>query len=343
MQKSAQILLPVFLLLFSCKRQENDHAVTRAFYHWKTIVAPTDYEKQQLEKLAVNKIYLKFFDVVWNKETAEAEPVAKLMVNDSAWLANKEVIPTIFITNECFYELDSIKVEALAKNITSLTDKLAVQNGVKQFKELQIDCDWSKTTRDNYFLFLKTIRKLNPGKISSATIRLHQVKYRQRSGVPPADRGLLMAYNMGDLQSAATKNSIIDVTTVDQFINNLPQYPLLLDIGLPLFSWLVIFDNDKFVGLIRNVPAGINQLTALQKEGNGYTVKKDTILDGRQLRQGQFLRLETSASEVVEAVGKKIAKKINTQQYTVSLYHLDSITLKKYSGHELENIFNSLR
>lgn len=343
MRKSVIIILPVFLLLLSCKRQENNHAVTRAFYHWKTIVAPTAYEKQELEKLAVNKIYLKFFDVVWNKETAEPEPVAKLMVNDSAWLANKEVIPTIFITNECFYESDSIKVGVLAKNITLLTNKLAVQNGVKQFKELQIDCDWSKTTKDNYFLFLKAIRKLNPDKIISATIRLHQVKYRQSSGVPPVDRGLLMCYNMGDLQTINTKNSIIDVNTVDQFIRKLPQYPLSLDIGLPLFSWLVIFDNDKFVGLIRNVPAGINQLTALQKERNGYTIKKDTILDGRQLRQGQFLRLETSAPEVVETVGKKIAKKINTQHYTVSLYHLDSITLKKYSGHELENIFNSLR
>ena len=44
----------------------------------------------------------------------------------------------------------------------------------------------------------------------SATIRLHQVKYRADTGVPPVDRGMLMAYNLLPPDQAGERSSILD-------------------------------------------------------------------------------------------------------------------------------------
>ena len=70
----------------------------------------------------------------------------------------------------------------------------------------------------------------------SATIRLHQVKYREETGVPPVDYGVLMYYNMGHI-SAMGANSIYDRSTALRYLGKLREYPLPLDIALPMFAW----------------------------------------------------------------------------------------------------------
>ncbi len=75
-------------------------------------------------------------------------------------------------------------------------------------RALQIDCDWTTKTAPKYFYFLQQIReKLDAHEdggtfaslaMLSATIRLHQVKYPEKSGMPPVDKGVLMFYNMGE-------------------------------------------------------------------------------------------------------------------------------------------------
>ncbi|ANH80116.1 hypothetical protein A8C56_03160 [Niabella ginsenosidivorans] len=314
----------------------------RCLYYWKTIFAPSASEKQKADSLGVHTLYIKLFDVVWNPANGLPEPAAKLLVRDSAWLQTKSTIPVVFITNESLQHLDSAQTDQLAGNIYGLVNKIAGQHHFAAYQELQIDCDWTKSTKATYFRLLQKIKALHPDKILSATIRLHQVKYRQSAGVPPVDKGLLMCYNMGDLQAPDVTNSIIDLPVFRQYIDHLAQYPLHLDAGLPLFSWMVIFSGNRFNGLIRNPPETPDQLAAFKKEGVGYRVLKDTLIDGRLLQQGRFVRLETSNYKTVEAAGRLLADRIRSAKLNVALYHLDSITLKKYSLHELENIYNSL-
>ncbi|SDD23523.1 hypothetical protein SAMN04487894_10778 [Niabella drilacis] len=331
------------LCFTACKNSRQHRETERAFYYWKSIFAPTSYEKRRADSLGVTTLYLKLFDVVWNKTSKAPEPAARLLVKDTAWLLQKKIIPAVFITNECFYEQDSMQIVQLAKNITSLAGKLAEQNGFGSYPELQVDCDWSGATRDRYFQFLRTVRELNRGKRIAATIRLHQVKYRQSSGVPPVDRGLLMCYNMGDLQQAAVKNSIIDAQEFRRYIQRVATYPLPLDAGLPLFSWVVVFDKGAYAGLIRNADISPGGAPALERSGTGYRVLKDTLLGGRLIKTGQFLRPERSDAATVNAVGRLLSGKLGGRKLSVALYHLDSLTLNKYSLYELESIYNSLR
>ncbi len=326
-----------------CKSNRKPRETERAFYHWKTVFAPTAYEKRRADSLGATTLYIKLFDVVWNSVSKVPEPAAKLLVKDSAWLLQKKIIPVVFITNECFYGLDSAQVLQLAKNITTLADKLAEQNGFGHYPELQIDCDWSETTRDRYFQLLRTIKAANNKRMLSATIRLHQVKYKQSSGIPPVDRGLLMCYNMGDLQQAHVKNSIIDAQEFQRYIQHLSTYPLPLDAGLPLFSWVVIFDHQgRFAGLIRNTPTALENASAFKRSGTGYLVQKDTLLGGRPVKTGQFLRPENSEVATVTTVGALLARRLSNNRLRVALYHLDSLTLNKYSFYEMESIYNSL-
>src|SRR6185295_19004173 len=122
------------------------------------------------------------------------------------------------------------------------------------FFEIQIECDWNASTRESYFLLLRTIRaQLHAGKILSGTIRLHQIKYRAQTGVPPLDRGVLMFYGMGDPASPGEKNSILDLDTARKYTAYLKNYPLFLDAALPVYQWGILFHEDHFRGIIRSL------------------------------------------------------------------------------------------
>lgn len=342
MLKRSVIFVFMLVLCFpACKNDRPPRKTERAFYYWKSIFAPTDFEKRHADSLGVTTLYLKLFDVVWNKTTQDAEPAAKLLVRDTAWLLQKNIVPVVFITNECLYGQDSAQTQLLATRITGLVNKLATQNGFGGYRQLQIDCDWSATTRERYFQLLRAIRSMNGQREITATIRLHQVKYQRSSGIPPVDRGLLMCYNMGDLQQEHTRNSIIDAEEFQRYTRRLSTYPLPLDAGLPLFSWTVVFDQGRYAGLIRNMPA-IPAGAAFERSGTGYRALKDTLLGGRQVKKGQVLRPENSAAATVTAVGRLLSGRIRNRELTLALYHLDSLTLNKYSFYELEDIFSSL-
>ncbi len=87
----------------------------------------------------------------------------------------------------------------------------------------------------------------------SATLRLHQIKYHQKTGVPPVRKGILMFYNMGSPTRMDVQNSMLDLDIAKQYIGNLESYPLPLDVALPLFSWGVLFHHQHFIMLVNNL------------------------------------------------------------------------------------------
>jgi hypothetical protein len=117
-------------------------------------------------------------------------------------------------------------------------------------KEIQIDCDWTINTRDNFFNFLKKIvnraRKHNIA--VSATIRLHQLS----QPVPPVERGTLMVYNTGDITKLNSRNPILDMRDVKPYLKNLRSYNLSMNVAYPVFAWKVVFRNGKYVGIIHS-------------------------------------------------------------------------------------------
>ena len=152
----------------------------------------------------------------------------------------------MFITNATLKNLPETSIEQLADNITSKIKRMLKSLGEVHVKEIQIDCDWTGSTRVKYFTLLKHITlkvktrsanfNLREDITISATLRLHQIKYHKKTGVPPVARGMLMFYNMGSPTQIDMQNSILNLDIAKQYIENLESYPLPLDVALPIFS-----------------------------------------------------------------------------------------------------------
>jgi hypothetical protein len=288
---------------------------------------------------------LKFFDVDWDNNAHAPVPVAQLRITDSVFLQSQQlnIIPVIFITNECIYRIDPAQVNDLAQKITSLTKSVEENHSLANISEIQIDCDWTASTKEKYFSLLNRLKELNSAVIFSATIRLHQIKFSGKTGVPPVSRGMLMCYNMGNLTNTETRNSILEIDELKKYIGDLHNYPLPLDVALPLFGWKVLFRKGKFFGLIEKLPDSALASTAFNKSGNRFITVKDTVADGYEFKTGDVLRNEESNYEDISKAAGLLSEKISNNELRISLYHLDPVILNKYSTHEIENIYNAFR
>jgi len=332
----------ILCTLFSCDENRVTRQVEPSFYYWKSTLNLSNFEKQKLDSLKVKTIYLKFFDVDWDEKSNKPVPVAKLQAARGQLQRGISVIPVVFITNECIQKIDSSQTKALAEKIMELLKSQIAETGFDSIPEVQIDCDWTESTREKYFDILKNIRYLKPNAKLSCTIRLHQIKYIAKTGVPPVDRGLLMCYNMGNLKNPATKNSIIETAELKKYIAGLANYPLPLDVAFPLFNWKVLYRDNLYSGLIQNLSEAAFSSTFSNKTGNRYQILKDTLLEGYELRKGDMIRDEQSDIKEVLAAAAEVSSHLRNTRLRVSLYHLDSVILSKYTTHELESIYNSL-
>lgn len=335
----------LFLLaILSCNAQpkKSIKIISPAFYHWKTVFDPTNFETNTLDSLKAKTIYLRFFDVAWDEITQSAKPISKSIIKETIIDDHYNIIPTVFITDECIYKIKEESILSLAKNIVQQINVLASPALPNNFTQIQIDCDWTKSSKDKYFKLLENIKELLPSTLVSATIRLHQIKYSGSTGVPPVARGMLMCYNMGNLRNPSTKNSILDIEETEKYISALNKYPLTLDIALPLFDWIVLFRDNKFKGLIQDNQEDFLGL-ASSKNLTAIIIKRDTVINGIQLLQKDQLRFERSEYPTILKAGNILSKKIKSDSLSIAFYHLDSLTLRKYNVYELENICSSLR
>ncbi len=328
-----------FLFLLCHCNEREERKVQRSFYYWKTAFNLSPKEKETLQQLSVNQLYVKFFDVEWNREQFLPQPAAKSIFRQKP-PAGIRITPVVFITQEPLQKSTAAQLDTLAANISNLLSSIAVNNELSLSSEVQIDCDWTATTKEKYFHLLQQFRKQSffQQKTLSATIRLHQVKFLSQNGVPPADKGLLMCYNMGNLRHPQTKNSIIDETELKKYISHLDSYPLPLDVALPVFDWYALFEENTYKGLIRDFTAG----EVAEKEGR-IVFTADTTINGYAFKKGQWLRYEKSDADIVKNCAQLISKKLKRSELTVILYHLDQDHLTNYTVHELETFYNSLR
>ncbi len=311
--------------------------VEASFYHWKTNFQPSNFEKNYCKQLAIKHLYVRLFDVDWNESTHFPYPLA---ISDSIAKTEFEIIPTIFITNKTFVKIPDNQVDSLASLILKKID--AIGNKIN-FNEIQIDCDWTEITRKRFFSFLKAFKAISNKKIS-ATIRLHQVKFRAKTGTPPVDEGVLMAYNMGNLDDAATQNSILDIKILKSYIGDLQNYPLKLNIALPIFSWGVVLRDGEVVKLINNLDKkqilNTTDFSSLfnEKTDGHFEILKNTYLNGFYLYKDDEIRIENIPLSILQESADVIAQNMGQQNLTVIFYHLDSVSLQRYRYEDLDNI-----
>jgi hypothetical protein len=334
-------LLLSLLLLSACKHARK---VNTSFYYWKTIYRHHKIEDAYLGPFHTANLYVRIMDVDRDYDGALV-PVSPIEFKDKL-SAGVQIIPVVYIVNNALKDNTTMQLNYLAANIANFVDAKVKQAGKHSFTELQIDCDWTAATRDKYFHLLNALKgepKIK-GKTISVTLRLHQLKNKKTSGIPPANRVMLMCYNMGNLRRYGTQNSIMALDELKKYLgDNLSSYPLKVDIALPLFSWAVAFRQKEYIGISRQVNLGTlnNKTCFVYNNHNLYTAVTDLPQFG--LQKSDEIRWEGTPQSELENIAKYLSRFVHTDTLNITYFHLDENLLKTHPHASLETISNLLR
>lgn len=230
----AYIGLLLLLMVTSCQQRER-LAKGNAVYYWRTDFRLDSTERAFLSQYHINKVYCRYFDVVINDEEAGPVPNATITFSDTQ-PEDIEIIPTVYITENCMHKPYPGLAEKLVKRIIQMNET----NDIKNVREIQIDCDYTSKSRKVYYDFLNEVAQVWRNTLST-TIRLHQLSMK----APPVDYGVLMIYNTGDPRKFMERNPILDIRDVRPYLSRLDSYPLPLAAAYPVYQWVRNIHNVR--------------------------------------------------------------------------------------------------
>ncbi|WP_192348393.1 hypothetical protein [Algoriphagus sp. Y33] len=303
------------------------------FYYWKSNARLGELEKETFETLQAEKLYIRLFDID-KKPGTQPEPVGVINAFDTTGL-NAVYIPVVFITNRVFTGLTQEEIKLLAVNTHQLIGQISKKNKPINYGEIQIDCDWTNTTQSAFFSFLEHLKQLSNTEIS-CTLRLHQVKYKESTGIPPVDKVYLMAYATSSPLEDTKLNSILDLALLEDYLQTINEYPLPFDVALPLYSWAIVTNHLGEKKLINGVSTQELENENFEKNNSStYTVLQDVFVRGMWLNKGFTVKVEAISPQLLRDTKIYFRKKIK-QPYNLIYYHLDSLFLERFSIDDLE-------
>lgn len=328
---SFSLILLGCVLAASCSRVSNTtetsgfvHDEANSVYYWRTEFKLDSAERKFLVQHDIEKMYIRFFDVVAEDYYAtgsvaghkETIPNATIKFSDSIPQTVKSVVPTVFITVDALREMVGDEGEVASKIVRRVLNMISY-NEIPGVSELQLDCDWTLSTDSIYFRLCNAVRE-NLGAMSdkkftlSSTIRLHQL----RRQAPPVDYGVLMCYNTGSYKNPKAANSILDYDDVFPYLKKELNYPLHLDVAYPIYDWILRYRGDKFAGIMKS--------------------------DSVSLSEGETLRHETSDISTIMQVKELVGSRLTGKQpgHSVILYHLDSHNINKFNEDDISKIYS---
>lgn len=310
------IVVPVFIGCGnggdSAVTNEVNNSVKRnSIYHWKTVFDVDSMELSFLRKHKISRIYLRMFDVATEPDflngTSQVVPIATTRFV-SPIPRDVEIVPVTYITLEALRAMVGREAE-FASLIVERLLAMSSYNECGEINEIQLDCDWTSTTKDSYSKLCKVVKDLlsTKGIKLSITVRLHQLQETP----PPAHKGVLMLYNTGELKNSKTENSILHIDNVKPYIKH-KRYDIPLEYAYPVFGWGVKFKDDKFVSIV-------------PYEDNGVS-------------DNEFIRYERPTPAEILGVKQFVEQNLGKPANGNILYHLDNKQLKNYTDNEISQV-----
>ncbi len=337
------LYLVLCTLCLGCKK--TNRVAYPSFYYWKSTLHASDLDTAKMTHLGLERLYIKYLDIDWNAIQG-AQPRSITQVQSNILPQNIEIVPVVFITNRVFLNLKSDDLPVLADRlITQLKPILSIT------PELQIDCDWSEGSRLRYFEFLTILKqKIRFGNFESfrnvsATIRLHQIKYRHKTGVPPVDRGMLMMYNFLKVNDFNDRNSIYETAEAQKYLKNQKPYLLPLDVVLPIWSWAVAYREGKFLHLFSHLNTkSCDTLAFLEREKVPFfRVKQDTVFQNEYLRMGDRLKIEEISPNALQESADLARQFVQNDSVHISFFHWDEPVLQPIPLAEMTKVVHKFR
>jgi hypothetical protein len=330
---SPLLLIPLIALGFLLPVKPDPVVIPSAF-RWKNNRWLDGGEEQAVTRNGIQRVYHKLLDIDWNPANG-AHPISTVRVpnqwrtyggHDGYWTGKVELVPCIYITNNTFLKISDAEVDELAHN---LLRKLRLECP-PTIHGVMLDCDWSAKTQARFFRLTRIMNDSLDVPLT-ATIRLHQYAQPLKTGVPPADRGMLMPYNVGQITTPGDGNSIFDLSIAEPYFTGSSPYPLPLDIGLPAFSWGVHFRNGKFMGILQDEQVRTaRNFNMLSGESDGtMQVSKENNTAMPELHLGDKVRMERMTPEIIAQVAQLARKAVNSDTLAVVYFELGTGTFQR--------------
>ena len=348
---AAAVTVAALVAPAGCGKGARDHGPPpeRAFYYWRTTLGLTTVEQHALGELGVTRLYLRVFDVEWRADQDGPATMGPIHLGDVApALGDLEVVPVVYLRSDVFTHLPAARTAELAAWTWREVGRRAAELGFT-VRELQLDCDWTDSTRDRFFAFVRELDALvQPERVTlSATIRLHQIKYRERTGVPPVARGMLMFYNMGKFSPDPEARAIFDEDAARRYLARIDEYPLPLDAALPIWSWTIHLRDDVVEGLLQSTdPDELADLDFVRPAGAArYVVTRTAFLHGTLLREGDLLKVEVTGPRETQAAATMLATRLapGRTPRTIALFDLSERNLHRHGLDDLDHVFRTFR
>lgn len=297
-----------------------------SFYYWKTVFRLSPKEKNCLVANQVKRLYIRYFDIDLSPQTQKPFPRTPIRFEGS--VPNIEIIPVVYIKNKVMLD-KKLDVMDLAQKTYSFIQQINSKNKIT-IQEIQIDCDWTLESKDNYLKFIEIFRKIFNKKLS-ATIRLHQIKYFKKTKIPNVDRGVLMYYNMGTI-APDSLNSIYDRNIANRYLASLKNYPLPINIALPIYSWGIHIRDGKIIGLRNKIDVNNlkNNGSFAPTKNSWFICKNSTFMGGIFYKENDQLKLETISQNDLLEMANDIEENTTQNPKEIIFYDLDEFNLKNY-------------
>lgn len=294
-------------LTLSCSKPKPMPTTMRSVYYWSTTLNMDSVKTAFMRNYDISRMYIRYFDVVAD-QSGRAVPNATLKFATDV-PQGIDIVPTVFVMPECLRQDRSRLASLIVKRVVQMNET----NDVYNVKEIQIDCDWTQSTRQLYAEFMQAMMRecLSRHLKLSSTIRLHQLAQTP----PPADRGVLMMYNTGDATDIRCHKPILDMHDAAPYLPRLNDYKLKLSTAYPIFTWRILFRGGRFVGFIHN-------------DGEYPILPSDSIA----LRQ-------PSAADIIEAVNV-IGSRRPDANNEIILFDLNNHNINRLKHKDYEKILN---
>ena len=294
-------------LTLSCSKPKPMPTTVRSVYYWSTTLSMDSVKTAFMRNYDISRMYIRYFDVVAD-QSGRAVPNATLKFATDV-PQGIDIVPTVFVMPECLRQDRSRLASLIVKRVVQMNET----NDVYNVKEIQIDCDWTQSTRQLYAEFMQAMmRECHSRHLKlSSTIRLHQLAQTP----PPADRGVLMMYNTGDATDIRCHKPILDMHDAAPYLPRLNDYKLKLSTAYPIFTWRILFRGGRFVGFIHN-------------DGEYPILPSDSIA----LRQ-------PSAADIIEAVNV-IGSCRPDANNEIILFDLNNHNINRLKHKDYEKILN---
>ncbi len=319
--------------MLSCTKSEKP---VISFYYWKTIFKFSKTEKEALINNNVQKLYIRYFDIGLHPESNFPIPISPVRFEENP--KAYKIVPVVFIQNKVMLQ-PNLDVNDLAQKTFGFIEQINIKNKI-ECQEIQIDCDWTLKSKENYLKFIEVFKKLSKKKLS-ATIRLHQVKYFKKTKIPNVDSGVLMYYNMGSI-APDSLNSIYDKKVAEKYLKSLKRYPLHLDFAFPIYSWGVHIRNNKVIGLRSKMNS-----SELEKDSNFektspifFRVKQSNYKNGVFYEENDLLKIEEIKTEDLKEMAEDLQDHLVEKPNEIIFYDLDEFNLNNYEKNTFKQIIS---